>query len=140
MAHMLKNRVFNSASYALAFPTGSSSVGPSAPVPGQARYNTTTGKLEFYNNETWNAVAREGFSLMSKDSFTGDGTSTEYGPMSYPYPVGSEAYALVHVGTVYQIPGTNYTFDGTDTIKFTSPPSNGADITIIHGISSTIVG
>jgi hypothetical protein len=140
MARMLKNRVFKSASYALAFPKGSSSVGPDAPVSGQARYNTTTGKLEFYNNETWNAVAREGFSLMSKDSFTGDGTSTEYGPMSYPYPEGSEAYALVHVGTVYQIPGTNYTFDGTNKIKFTSPPSDGADITIIHGISSTIVG
>lgn len=139
MTHMLKNRVFNSASYALAFPTGSSSVGPDTPVPGQARYNTTNGKLEFYNDETWNAVAREGYSDMSKDSFTGDGVSIEYGPMSFEYPVGKEVYALVHVGTVYQIPSTNYTFDGTNKIKFTSPPSDGADITIIHGISSTIV-
>jgi hypothetical protein len=137
---MLKNRAFKSASYALAFPIGSSSVGPDSPIPGQTRYNATTGKLEFYNNETWNAVAREGYSLMSKDSFTGDGTSTEFSPMKYEYPVGTEAYALVHVGAVYQIPSTNYTFDGTGTIKFTSPPSIGADITIIHGISSTIVG
>jgi len=140
MAHMLKNRVFNTAGYVLGVPTSISGIGPDAPQTGQIRYNYTSNKLEFYIDDKWNAVAREGFALMSKDNFTGDGTNTEYGPMSYPYPEGSEAYALVHVGTVYQIPGTNYTFDGTDTIKFTSPPSDGADITIIHGIGSTIVG
>ncbi len=138
MGHMLKNTVFKSGSYALGVPTGTSSVGPSPAANGQTRYNTTTGKLEFYNNTVWNAVAREGNVVITKDSFTGNSSNTEYGPMTIVGYTGWEANVLIHVGTVYQIPGTNYTFYGNNTVHFTSAPSDGAAITVIHGFASTI--
>ena len=139
---MLKNTVFKSGSYALGVPTGSSSIGPDAPVYGQTRYNTSTKKLEFYANvagtSQWNAVAREGNIALTVDSFTGNSLQSEYGPMSSSYDPGEEAQVLVHVGTVYQIPGVNYTFYGNAVIHFTSNPSDLSSITLVHGYASTI--
>jgi hypothetical protein len=137
MGRMLKNASVKTASHSLAIPVGTSSIGPDSPISGQTRYNTTTGKLEFYNNSVWNAVAKEGSAILTKDSFTGTGTATEFGPMAVTEYIGWEANVLVHVGTVYQIPTTNYTFYGNTTIHFTSAPTNGAAITIIHGLGST---
>lgn len=138
MGRMLKNASVKTASYALAIPVGTSSIGPDSPIPGQTRYNTTTSRLEFYNNDVWNAVAREGNVQITKDSFTGNSSITDYGPMNSIYASGEEAQVLVHVGTVYQIPGTNYTFYGNATIHFVSPPSELSEIIIIHGLASTI--
>lgn len=141
---MLKNTVFKTAGHALGVPNGTSSVGPDHAVNGQTRFNTTNsqGKLEFYGNITgspsWNAIAREGNVLIVKDSFTGNGTQTMFGPMTYSYASGREAQALIHAGTVYQIPGTNYSFFGNNYVNFSSAPSNGAAITIIHNLASTI--
>jgi hypothetical protein len=141
MGHMLKNTVFRSGSHALGVPTGTSSIGPDSPVNGQTRYNTTTGRLEFYANITgtpsWNAVAREGNVYIARDNFTGNGVATQFWPLSTNFTSGQEQQVLVHAGTVYQIPVTNYTFNGTGNIIFSSPPSNGAAITIISGFAST---
>ncbi len=80
MGRMLKNQVFSGAAYALGVPQGTSSIGPSSPVSGQTRFNTTTNRLEFYANITgtpsWNAVSREGNVVISRDNFTGNGVST----------------------------------------------------------------
>lgn len=137
MGHMLKNTVFRSGSYALGVPVGTSSIGPNPAVNGQTRYNTTTGKLEFYNNNDWNAVAREGNVYIARDNFTGNGVATQFWPLSTNFTSGQEQQVLVHAGTVYQIPVTNYTFDGTGNILFSSAPSGGAAITIISGFAST---
>ena len=141
MGHMLKNTVFRSGSYALGVPVGTSSIGPDSPVNGQTRYNTTTGKLEFYANITgtsgWNAVASEGNVYIARDNFTGDGNASQFWPMSTVFSSGDENKVIVHVGTVYQIPVTNYTFNGTGNILFSSVPNNGAAITIISGFAST---
>lgn len=139
---MLKNTVFRSGSYALGVPAGTSSIGPSSPVNGQTRYNTTTGKLEFYANVTgtpsWNAIAREGNVVITKDSFTGNGVAQQFWPLSTNFQSGQENQVIVHAGAVYQIPTTNYTFDGTGNILFSSAPNNGAAIIIISGFSSTV--
>jgi hypothetical protein len=141
MGHMLKNTVFRSGSHALGVPTGTSSIGPDSPVNGQTRYNTTTGRLEFYANITgtpsWNAVAREGNVYIARDNFTGNGVASQFWPLSTNFTSGQEQQVLVHAGTVYQIPVTNYTFDGTGNILFSSAPNNGAAITIISGFAST---
>ena len=136
---MLKNTVFRSGSHALGVPTGTGTIGPDSPQNGQTRYNTTTGKLEFYNSSLWNAVAREGTANVVVNSFTGNSSRTDYGPLSYTMTSGQEPIVLVHVGTVYQIPVTNYTFyaNGYTNIHFVSAPSDGAAITIIHGLAST---
>jgi len=142
MGHMLKNRVFQGASHTLGVPANPSSIGPDAPVNGQTRYNTTTGKLEFYANITgtpsWNAVAREGNVVITRDNFTGNGVAVQFWPLSTDFQSGDENKVIVHAGTVYQIPTTNYTFNGTGNIIFSSAPSGGAAITIISGFSSTV--
>jgi len=142
MGHMLKNTVFKSGSYALGVPAQSTGVRPSPAVLGQTRFNTDIGKLEFYANIggslTWHSVAKEGNVDISKTGFSGDGTTRRWGPLKNSYSSGQEAQVLVHVGTVYQIPGTNYEFYGNTTIGFISPPSGGSDITIIEGLASTI--
>jgi hypothetical protein len=147
MGHMLKNRVFQGASHTLRFPANPSAIGPGTneQVDGQTRFNTGTGKLEFWANITgtpgWNAVAREGNVTITKTSFTGNAVATQFWPL--PYGAGDENKLVVHVGTVYQIPTTNYTITGsvaggTGNIIFSSAPSNGAAITIIGGFASTV--
>ena len=142
MGRMLKNQVFSGAAYALGVPTGTSTIGPATPANAQVRWNTTTNKLEFWANITgtpsWNAIAREGNVVISRDNFTGNGNASQFWPMSTVFSSGDENKVLVHVGTVYQVPVTNYTFNGTGNIIFSSPPSNGAAITIISGFASTI--
>lgn len=142
MGRMLKNTVFSGAAYALGVPTGTSSVGPDHPANAQVRWNTTTNKLEFWANITgtpsWNSIAREGNVIITRDNFTGNGNASQFWPMSTVFSSGDENKVLVHVGTVYQIPVTNYTFNGTGNIIFSSPPNNGAAITIISGFASTI--
>ncbi len=140
---MLKNTVFRSGSYALGVPVGTSAIGPDSPVNGQTRYNNTTGKLEFYANITgtpsWNAVAREGNVTITRDNFTGNAVAIQFWPVNYSS--GDENKVIVHAGTVYQIPTTNYTFGtggNAGNIIFSSAPSNGAVITIIGGFASTV--
>jgi hypothetical protein len=143
MGHMLKNTVFQGASHTLRFPANPSSIGPgyNEEVDGQTRFNTSTNRLEFWANITgtpgWNAIAREGNVVITKVSDSGDGNTTQF-PMGSVFSSGDENKVIVHVGTVYQIPVTNYTFNGTGNILFGSAPSGGAAITIISGFSSTV--
>lgn len=134
---MIKNTVFKNASHALGVPWGTSSVRPQNQIVGQTYYDTDANKLEYWDGSAWQAISHEGNVTLTKDSFTGDNSKSDFTPMSYSYSAGQEAQVLVHVGTVYQIPGTNYTFYGNAQIHFTSVPSLGATITIIHGLSST---
>ena len=137
MGHMLKNTQFRSGSYVLGLPVGTSSIGPDAPVVGQTRWNTTTSKFEYYTGSAWLAVAHEGNVTIVQDGFTGNSSEQNYGPMTYSYNPGQEAQVLVFNGTVFQVPGTNYTFYGNSTIRFTGVVSDGAAITILHNYGST---
>lgn len=139
MGRMLKNTVFKNGSHALGVPAGTSSIGPDHPINGQTRYNTTNGQLEFYNNSLWNAVAKQGnVTIVADTTFVGTGSQTLFEPMTYAYNSGQEAQVLVFVGTVYQIPVTNYTFAGNSSITFISPPSGSSAITILHNFASTV--
>ena len=147
MGHMLKNTVFKTGSYALGVPSGTSSIGPDNAIVGQTRFSRTSNKLEYYGNirgltgaNVWNAVAREGNVLPTLTSITGNSLQTNYWPIDTGnyYKSGMESMVLVHVGTVYQVPGTNYTFNGTGNIVFSPAPSNSSAITIVHGYATTI--
>jgi hypothetical protein len=145
MGRFVKNTVFHSGSYALGLDATPSSFRPNvAGITGQTalRYSTTSDKIEYYSQggNVWQTVSNvgSGTSRVTKDDFSGTGTSTEFGPMSFTYYPGWEANVLVHVGSVYQIPGTNYNFYGNTVIHFGAAPSNGAAITLIHGLNSTI--
>ena len=139
---MLKNTVFRGGSHALGIPQGTNTIGPEHPVNGQTRYNSDTGKLEFWANVTgtpsWNAVAREGNVSIQYTSFTGNNVQQVFGPIKGAYSSTQANLLLVTVGTTLQVPGTNFTCDGSDNITFTSPPSNGAQIVVAEGFGSTI--
>lgn len=138
MGHMLKNTRFKTGSYALGLPIGTNSVGPNPPVVGQARWNTSTSRFEYYTGSAWLATAHEGnVTIVADKSFVGNSTRVLFEPMSYSYSSGQEAQVIVFVGTVYQIPGTNYTFAGNSSIQFSSAPSNLSSITILHNFAST---
>ena len=145
MGRFVKNTGFDSGSYAVGLEATSSSFRPNiAGFTRQTalRYSTTSDGLEYYSHSgnVWQTVSNvgSGTSRVTKDSFTGVTSQTEFTPMSFNGYTGWEANVLVHVGGVYQIPGTNYTFYGNTTIHFVSAPSNGSDITLIHGFNSTI--
>lgn len=138
MAHMLKNRYIPTASYATRVPVGTNSIAPNAPVVGMTRWNTDTARLEYYTGSAWQRVAHQGNVTIVKDSFTGDNTNANFGPMSYSYNVGDEEQVLVFVNTVFQNPGVNYTFNGNTTITFASIPTTSANIVLLHNFASTV--
>jgi len=137
MGKMLKNRTVRTGSYSIGIPVGSSTIGPDAPVVGQARWNTTTSKLEYYTGSAWQAVAHEGSVTVVKDSFTGDNANVIFRAMSYSYSAGQESQTLVVVNNVIQNPGVAYTYLGNTAIKFTSAPTASAAIYVLHNFAST---
>jgi len=143
---MIKNTVFKNGSYAIGIPQGSSTVIPAFPTTGQVRFNDDTQKLEFYSNvsgtPTFQVISREGNANILRDSFTGNGTQTTFTFSSMSYSgislTTAVNYVVVFVGTVIQQPTTNYTFPTSNSIQFLSAPLNGATISVIHNLGSTV--
>lgn len=132
MGNWTKNRVLESGSTSVVMPSGSSGNRPLAPTFGQFRFNTDFGGVEFYNGSIWVTLAAGGGISYTVDNFVGDGSTTVF-TMSIPE---SQAQQLiVFVGSVYQIPTTNYTVNGSYDITFASAPPNGLPINVIHSTS-----
>lgn len=138
MGRFVKNTQLKSGGSGVVLPYGPTSLRPTSPVNGDLRFNTDTGAVEVYYNSVWNKLTREGYVNMVKDEFTGDSTTTVFGPMSFSVPTGKETRILVYIGNVFQNPGTAFTTNGTTSISFTSPPPLGQTIVILHGYASTI--
>lgn len=138
MGRHLKNRELTSASYSIRAPYGYSAVGPNSPVDGLFRINGDTAKLEYYSSGSWRIIAIEGTVSVTKDSYMGDGTLRDFGPMLVSYQAGQEADMLVFIGNVFQNPGVAYTVLG-DIISFVAPPNLGQPVIILHGYASTVV-
>lgn len=136
MGRFIKNQELRSGSYSVRLPMGSSTLGPDDPVTGLIRYNQTTTKPELYVDDEWRAfvVSAAGSREVSKDTYYGNGSIRDFGPMKYSYKAGDEIMILVYVGNVFQNPGMAYTVDGT-TISFTSTPPDGQYIVILHGFA-----
>jgi hypothetical protein len=115
---------------------GSNTLGPDGPVVGLMRYNQTTSTPELYVDDEWRtfSVNAAGARVISKDTYSGDGITREFGPMKYSYKPGLEIMILVFVGNVFQNPGIAYTVDGNN-ISFTSTPPMGQYIVILHGFA-----
>lgn len=137
MGRHLKNTKIKVGEYTVRLPFGSTTQRPASPVVGQMRYNTTTNAVEIYINGNWRQNTVVGPVTIVKDSFSGDGSTTVFGAMSYSYTASQEAQVLVFIDNVHQNPGVAYTFNGTTNITFTSPPPNGKTIIVLHNYSST---
>jgi hypothetical protein len=147
MGRFVNNRELRSQGYAYRLPYGSTSLRPSSPVNGLVRFNEDTNQIEAYYNSTWNSLAKVGNATIEKDSQasptsggatleSADGVRTTF-TMSQSYTSGQEAQVICYVGNVYQNPIVTYTFNGTTTITFTSPPPLGQTIVILHNLAST---
>ena len=128
MGYLLKNRQFQSGSTGMVIPTGSSATRPDAPVFGLMRFNTDTGFVEYFNGSIFQSLQATGGVNYTVDNFTGDGVTTNF-TMSISEPAADEV--IVFVGSLYQIPTTNYTVTNYS-IDFTSAPPAGVPINVIH--------
>lgn len=136
MGRFLKNRELRSGSYSIRMPMGSNVLGPDAPVTGLIRYNESEDNPQVYLKNSWRnfLISLEKIISPSKDTFYGDGNTTDFGPMQYGYLPGEEILILVFVGNVFQNPGVAYIVSDS-TISFTSPPPDGHPIVILHGFA-----
>jgi hypothetical protein len=132
MARLLKNASLQTGSTAIRLPLGATSDRPSAPVNGQIRFNTDTQRFEIYYN-AWQSIAILGNVTIYKDSFTGDGTTTNF-TLSYTPP--DQNSILVFVGNVQQNPGDAFTLAGA-VITFANPPSATYSVVVFHKFNST---
>lgn len=128
MGYFVKNRQLQSGSSGVVIPTGSTATRPDAPVFGLIRYNTDTGYVEYFNGSIFQSLATSGGVNYTVDNFTGDGSTTNF-TMSVSEPAADEV--IVFVGSLYQIPTTNYTVTNYS-IDFTSAPPAGVPINVIH--------
>jgi len=132
MGNWTKNRRLESGSTSVVMPSGNSATRPVGPVFGQFRFNTDVAQIEFYNGSIWVTVAADGGISYTVDSFVGDGSTIIF-TMSEVESLAQQI--IVFVGSVYQIPITNYTVDGGFDIVFASPPPNTMPINVIHSNS-----
>jgi hypothetical protein len=132
MGYFLKNRQFQSGSTGMVIPTGSSATRPDSPVFGLMRYNTDLGLIEFFNGSIFQSLATSGGINYAVDTFEGTGSQTVF---TMSVAVSSADEIIVFVGSLYQIPTTNYTVDGGYDITFESAPPDGVPINVIHSDS-----
>jgi len=134
---LVKNQKVGFMNSSVAIPAGTAAERPSNPEFGQIRFNTTIGKVEYFDGTVFATIAKQGDTDIVVDSFTGNGSDTVFGSMTNQ--VLDADQVIVFVGNIYQIPITNYTMSGTYDITFTSVPPSGMPINVIHNLGSTVV-
>ncbi len=114
-------------------PIGSTAQRPSSAINGTFRYNTDTSKFELYQNSAWINPTSRGKVTVTKDTFTGDGSTLVYTMSQAP----NDANGIqVFVGNVHQNPGIAYTIS-TSSLQFSAPPNLSQTIEVYHGFDST---
>ena len=100
------------------------------------RYNTTLNSFEFYNGTNWVQVtgAVGGKHTITKDSFTLDGSTLAYTPLSFE--PSADQNVLVFIDGIFQN-DSQYNISGT-TITLTSilEADNGKTLTVLHGFDT----
>ena len=131
MPTFIKNRRLQSGSSGVVIPTGSTATRPDSPSFGLIRYNTDSGYIEYFNGTIFQNLSATGAVSYTVDNFSGNGTQTVF---TMSIVVDDPAQIIVFVGSIYQIPTTNYTVGGPGTydITFTSAPPNSMPINVIH--------
>lgn len=153
----INNTLTTATSNAFVLPKSNGSL-TSVQTEGMLRYNTTTHDIEVYsgNPATWRTLRYKEATQITTETYTGDGSSTVFGPLSTQPPTVVESGAtwtganlIVVVGNVLQVYNTNYLIQTGTTIgapydsgpnaskyyiKFTSAsPGLSTPIVILHG-------
>jgi hypothetical protein len=117
-------------------PKSNSSV--SSPTVGQIRYNTTSDQVEVYQGvgggATWRSLRFKEATQINRENYTGDGSSTVFGPLTYQPPAVVQSGAtwtgnnlFVILGNVFQTFNTNYLIQLGSTLG--APYNVGANAT-----------
>lgn len=117
-------------------PVGTTAERPVSPVNGMLRYNTdiiTGGEVEVYQNSVWRSLRFKEATQINRENYTGDGSSTVYGPLTYQPPTVVQSGTtwtgnnlLVIVGNVFQVENTNYLIRLGSALgaPYDTPPNN----------------
>ena len=114
-------------------PTGTTGQRPGSPTAGDFRYNSTENKLEYYNNSAWTLLEASSSSVITSQTFTGNGSTTAFTLSTTQ----TTANVIVSIEGALQQPTTSYAVSGT-TLTFTQAPANGDVIEVrkINTLSS----
>jgi hypothetical protein len=120
---------------AIRVPSGTTAQRPGVAIAdsGMIRFNATTGGLETYHLGTWNPIRIPGTATITKDTDTGDGSTTAFNMLSST--PASDQSVLIFINNVFQEAGTAYTTSGT-TVTFTSAPPNTHVIVALSGFDT----
>ena len=136
MGRHVKYREIDGAANSILLPKGTTAEQPISPQAGQFRYNETLNALEFYNGTNFVQLqgAQGAAATVTRDSFTLDGSTTAYGPLSFE--PSADQNVMVFIEGVFQN-DTQYNISGT-TITLTSilPADDGKTLVVLHGFDS----
>ena len=136
MGRFVKNFSIAEGHETLGIPSGPTATQPADATPGALRYNTTLNSFEFYNGTNFVQVtgAVGGKHTVTRDSFTLDGSTTAYTPLSFE--PSADQNVLVFIDGIFQN-DSQYNISGT-TITLTSilEADNGKTLTVLHGFDT----
>jgi hypothetical protein len=133
MGRYIKNPQIDGSAQSIQIPVGTTADQPLSPQVGMIRYNTTLNMLEFYNGSAFVQLqgGSGGTSTITRDSFTLDGSTVAYGPLSFE-PT-TDQNVLVFIEGVFQKDDT-YSISGTTiTLSSTLESDETKTLTVLHG-------
>jgi hypothetical protein len=136
MGRFVKNFSIAEGHETLGIPSGPTATQPADATPGALRYNTTLNSFEFYNGTNFVQVtgAVGGKHTITRDSFTLDGSTTAYSPLSFE--PGADQNVLVFIDGIFQN-DSQYNISGTTiTLSSILEADNGKTLTVLHGFDT----
>jgi len=136
MGRFVKNFSIADGHETLGIPSGPTSTQPADATPGALRYNTTLNSFEFYNGTNFVQVtgAVGGKHTITRDSFTLDGSTTAYTPLSFE--PSADQNVLVFIDGIFQN-DSQYNISGTTiTLSSILEADNGKTLTVLHGFDT----
>jgi len=136
MGRFVKNFSIADGHTSIAIPSGPTASQPADATDGSLRYNTTLNSFEFYNGTSWVQVtgAVGGKHTITRDSFTLDGSTTAYTPLSFE--PGADQNVLVFIDGIFQN-DSQYNISGTTiTLSSILEADNGKTLTVLHGFDT----
>jgi len=136
MGRFVKNFSIAEGHETLGIPSGPTATQPADATPGSLRYNTTLNSFEFYNGTNFVQVtgAVGGKHTITRDSFTLDGSTTAYSPLSFE--PSADQNVLVFIDGIFQN-DSQYNISGTTiTLSSILEADNGKTLTVLHGFDT----
>lgn len=115
-------------------PNGTTAQRPGSPSSGMLRYNTTDSQFEGYTTEWGPIGGGGGSSTITRDSFSGDGSTTGFTLSS---AISDEANTQVYIDGVYQSK-LNYSIAGNVVTFSTAPHTGTNNIEVINVAAVTV--